>query len=106
MGSIDRQGNYVINPQFDYVYSFSEGLAAVYIDGKGGFIDLQGNYVINPQFDYVRSFLEGLAAVRIRIGDWGSLTGKATTSLTHNSTTQGVFGRIGGCTDRRQVGIH
>ena len=65
-GFIDLQGNYVINPQFDLVYSFSEGLAAVQIGdwntGKWGFIDRQGNYVINPQFDYVWfwSFSEGL----------------------------------------------
>ena len=75
-GFIDRQGTYVIEPQFDDAQSFSEGLAAVRIGdretgvGKYGFIDRQGRYVVEPQFDGAQSFSEGLAAVFI--GDrWG-----------------------------------
>ena len=75
-GFIDRQGTYVIEPQFAYAQSFSEGLAVVRIGdretgvGKYGFIDRQGRYVVEPQFDGAQSFSEGLAAVRI--GDrWG-----------------------------------
>ncbi len=52
-GYIDKQGHYVVNPQFDDAKQFSEGLAAVrigdYRTGKWGFIDIQGHYVINPQ---------------------------------------------------------
>ncbi len=29
---------------------YSEGLAAVRVDGKFGFIDLDGNFMIEPQF--------------------------------------------------------
>src|SRR3990170_1437960 len=64
-GFIDKTGKYVINPQFDYVFSFSEGLARVRLGGKWGFIDKTGKYVINPQFDGADSFSEGLARVML-----------------------------------------
>ena len=33
-----KTGKFVINPKFDSAYGFSEGLAAVVIDGKWGYI--------------------------------------------------------------------
>ena len=65
LGEIDKTGKVVINPQFDWAFDFSEGLAAVEIDGKYGFIDKTGKIVINPQFDWAFNFSEGLAAVEI-----------------------------------------
>ena len=69
-----KTGTYVINPQFDDAYPFSEGLAVVrigdYETGKLGFIDKTGAFVINPQFDDAESFSEGLAAVEID-DKWG-----------------------------------
>ncbi|HDS29982.1 MAG TPA: WG repeat-containing protein, partial [Firmicutes bacterium] len=50
-GFIDKTGQYVINPQFDFAFDFSEGLAPVKIAEKWGFIDKTGQFVINPQFD-------------------------------------------------------
>jgi hypothetical protein len=73
-GYIDKQGKFVISPQFDNARRFEEGLAAVRVgggdDGKWGFIDKQGKIAINPQFYeiWLGSFKEGLAAVRI--GDY------------------------------------
>lgn len=71
-GFIDKTGRIVIalrdgyGPRFD----FSEGLAAMGLNGKYGFIDKTGTVVIQPQYDAVESFHEGLAPVRI--GDkWG-----------------------------------
>jgi len=69
-----KTGQIVINPQFDEVGEFSEGLAAVRIAGKWGFINKLGKYVINPQFDNVKYFHEGLAPVRVgdeKAGRWG-----------------------------------
>lgn len=60
-GFIDKSGNIVINPQFDEVNFFSEGLAPVKLSDSWGFIDKRGDYVINPQFDYVSPFINGLA---------------------------------------------
>ena len=62
-GFIDKSGKVVIEPQFDNVSAFSEGLAQVEKDDKWGFIDKNGKVVIEPQYDYVRDFSEGLAEV-------------------------------------------
>lgn len=47
--------------QYDVLYPFSEGLAAVRKDDKCGFIDTKGNLVIPCQFSYVGPFKDGLA---------------------------------------------
>ena len=41
---------HAIKPMFDVAEDFSEGLAAVGINGKPGFIDRGGNYIAKPQF--------------------------------------------------------
>ena len=51
-GYIDKTGKYVVNPQFDEVWSFSEGLAGVIIGdwktSKWGYIDKTGKYIWEP----------------------------------------------------------
>ena len=78
-GFINKNGKYVINPQFDKVGYFHCGLAAVRINnnngyysgyGRWGFINADGEYVVNPQFDEVHRFYEGVAAVK-RGEKWG-----------------------------------
>jgi hypothetical protein len=68
-GFIDKTGEMVIEPQFDWAFQFSEGLAVVMvgdeIPGKWGYIDRTGEFVIGPEFDPAFIFSEGLAAVRI-----------------------------------------
>ena len=60
--------SFVINPQFDSAFPFSDGLARVRIGdartGKYGFIDKTGFLVINPQFHLAWSFSDGLAHVK------------------------------------------
>ncbi|EIA4394558.1 WG repeat-containing protein, partial [Campylobacter coli] len=50
-GFIDKNGEFAIEPKFDYVWSFWEGLAGVKLNGKWGFIDKSGKIVIEPIFD-------------------------------------------------------
>ena len=70
IGFIDSTGKVVIEPKYDNVTSFSEGLARVKIDEKYGFIDSSGKIIIEPQFENVNSFSDGLAT--FTIGDkWG-----------------------------------
>jgi len=67
-GFIDTSGRWLINPQFDQVTSFSEGLAAVRTGPAGwGFINKRGDFVIPAQFVSVNSagFSGGLAAVSV-----------------------------------------
>ena len=76
---------WVISPQYDYTWEFSESLAAVRVGdwktGKWGFIDKTGEVVVPPQYDSAGSFREGLAMVMIEDEEtekWGFIdnTGK------------------------------
>lgn len=49
--------------QFDELYPFSEGLAAVKKNDKFGFINTKGELVIPCQYQYAGSFKDGLACV-------------------------------------------
>lgn len=62
-GVIDKSGNEVLTPQYRLIKDFSEGLAAVQIDGKWGFIDKSGSVVIEPKYSDATFFNEGLAIV-------------------------------------------
>lgn len=64
---IDRQGNLMFNgARFAAAEPFSEGLAAVSMDGKSyGYLNRAGLFAIEPQFAYAEPFREGLAAVQI-----------------------------------------
>jgi WG repeat protein len=91
-GFIDETGQYVIEPKFVMVKSFSEGLAAVVFKenenayASVGYIDQTGRIVIPPQFSgeggvSERGFSEGLAAVKVykdKVDKWGYIdkTGK------------------------------
>jgi len=66
-GFIDPSGNTIIEPQFNYAYNFSEGLAAVELNGKYGYcyIDKKGNVVVELEnCIQANRFSEGLAAIR------------------------------------------
>ena len=47
-GFVDKNGKYVINPQFDEAASFNEGLARVKVSRKIGYVDENGRYIWNP----------------------------------------------------------
>ena len=44
-GYIDKKGNVVIKPEFDFVFPFSEGLSTVVNYEYQGYIDTNGNYI-------------------------------------------------------------
>ena len=63
-GYIDKDGKFVVNPQFRNAYTFSGDRALVQnTEGKYGFIDMQGKLVISPIYKSALYFSEGLAAV-------------------------------------------
>lgn len=60
----------IVSPKYDEVTFFSEGLAAVMLDGKWGYIDKTGAEIIPLTYDGADYFSEGLAA--IKVGEkWG-----------------------------------
>lgn len=71
-GLIDGKGKIVVNYKYNYISSFSEGLAGFLKDGKHGFIDKNGNEVIKAQFDRVGDFRFGRAAASIN-KKWGMI---------------------------------
>lgn len=81
-GLMKRSGEILLEPKFNGVDAFSDGFAAVQIEGgelgvKSAFIDTAGRFVFNRTFGFIRSFTEGYAAVEIN-GKWGFIdrTGK------------------------------
>ena len=63
-------GGCVIEPKFDRIYDFSEGVACVEIDGKWGYVNKEGRFAIEPKFNWVYNFSEGLAKIKIDC-KWG-----------------------------------
>ena len=59
----DLTGEIVIPGPYEDTQRFSEGLAAVKIEGQWGYIDTGGTVVIQPQFAEVGNFSEGYAYV-------------------------------------------
>ena len=55
---------------YDYVGSFSEGLAIVVLNYKYGVINKSGTLVIPCKYDYAYSFCEGMAKVKLN-GKYG-----------------------------------
>ncbi len=62
-GYINRQGQVVIKPAFDYASPFHEDRAKVQVEKKVGYIDRTGKLVIPATYEGAGHFSEGLAAV-------------------------------------------
>lgn len=63
VGYINSKGEVIIKPIFLSGNEFSEGLAAVRLNGLYGYINESGTFVIEPEFDYASNFVKGLAIV-------------------------------------------
>lgn len=64
-GYINRYGQTIIPPQFDYAADFFEGLARVKKDGKWSFMNSSGKMVMNLAFPLVYDFQDNFALVQI-----------------------------------------
>jgi hypothetical protein len=85
-GFKDKQtGKVVVPAKYDDAHDFSEGLAAVKLDGKWGFIDKTGKKIIPLKYDDAEHFSEGLAPVKLD-DKWGFIdkTGKEVTSFKYD----------------------
>ncbi|MEG2957875.1 MAG: WG repeat-containing protein [Christensenellaceae bacterium] len=50
-GYMDKEGNILIQPVYDYAGRFSEGVAEIRMNDKSGYIDKTGNIVIEAKYD-------------------------------------------------------
>ncbi len=72
IGFVDEACRFVIPPQFEETFGFSEGLASVKIEGKWGCINSAGVYAVPPQFAGAFPFSDGLASVQLHDHEsWG-----------------------------------
>lgn len=62
-GYVDEEGKWVIKPKFSDAEDFSEGFAAVLLDGKWGYIKSDGKWLVKPRFYDAGSFKYGIAVV-------------------------------------------
>ena len=78
-GLLDKNGRVVLEPEFDWIDGFSDGLAAVGThDEKTGYVNRKGELVLPPRYDSGREFSEGVAPVHVgdkwgyidRLGQW------------------------------------
>jgi hypothetical protein len=65
-GYVDLSGKIAVDFQFEDAHRFSEGLAAVRLQGHYGYIDKSGNLIIPPQYDQAFPFSEGRAKIIIK----------------------------------------
>lgn len=72
-GFIDLEGNVVVPFDYDYCFSFHEGMAAVRKNGLIGFVDKSGQLIIPCKYEEhdAWGFSEGLVGVRIDGGKDG-----------------------------------
>jgi hypothetical protein len=63
VGIMNTQGDIVVEPKFQSIGEFNEGLAPFWQDGLAGYIDFGGNIVIPGQFQNVLPFENGRAWV-------------------------------------------
>lgn len=87
VGYIDKNGNEVIPPQYnyrkDFDFSFYNDYAFIYQDKKFGIIDKTGNIIVSPKYDdvlnkYILKFdfteivLSGYELIPVKVnGEWG-----------------------------------
>ena len=66
---VDKQGNYLFNEWFVYVYAFNEGFARVQkANGEWNFIDKDGKILSGEWYKNVYDFNEGFAIVKRKDG--------------------------------------
>lgn len=102
---INRSGEIVFIPPFDYSYTLSEGFVAGVKDGLYGYCDESGNIIIHPQFDMGFDFHDGLASVKF--GEkWGYISGDGSYVVTPTYTYASDFsGGFAVCSTSTGYGI-
>ena len=64
-GFADATGRVVVEPQFDEVQGFTEGIGRVVKNGRYGFVDSKGRILVPPRYKRAYWFSEGLSCVTL-----------------------------------------
>jgi len=78
------------DPNYIFMYDFSEGLARIRQANKFGFLDENGNYLIEPKYDYADDFRDDIAIVK-NLNNWFFINKKGDVILTIPNVTEIVF---------------
>ena len=62
VGYIDKNGDWLVEPEFYNALDFKNGYAIINKNGKLGFINLQGEIIIEPQYERVDNFVNPFAS--------------------------------------------
>lgn len=89
-GYVNEQGVEQIPVEYEYIYSFEDGITIAKKDGRYGAVDLENNIVIPFGLPYaeVRAFRNGRAAVKDHHGKWGVIDTKG--NLIVHCTSDGI----------------
>ncbi len=74
-GLINRQGAFIIEPEYSTAKFILPGISYASIKGMFGVVDTSGQYVLKPEYDDIRSFNDGMASV-IQDGKFGYINAK------------------------------
>ena len=82
-GFIDRSGKIVVEPRFQSVHYYRDGLALVAepgATGRWGILDEEGRWVVQPAFHRLGGFSEGLCAYN-KGSSWGFIDARGETRI-------------------------
>jgi hypothetical protein len=58
-----QKAQWVVKPKYEAVSTFSEGVAAVKLNGKWGYVTDKGKEIVSPAYDVVYPFSEGVGVI-------------------------------------------
>jgi hypothetical protein len=63
-GVLDFWGNVIVDPAYEQIYGYREGLTVFSNGGKKGLLDKKGHVVLQPAYDEIYGFSEGVSIVK------------------------------------------
>ena len=71
-GLLGADGGYVLEPKYDEIREFNDGVTHVKLGDKYGYLDSDGSFLTPIEFEQITSFTRGVAYVK-KNGKWGLL---------------------------------
>ena len=98
-GLVDKQGNTILEPTFDYMLEWQEGMARVLLRNSVGYINMKGEIVVPLKRGYINGdynsgFVNGFALVRSYSG-FGFINKKGEEVIPTKYSFAGKFNKYG-----------